>query len=38
MASIDKNILKRLKLLYVEDDLNIKNELSSLLSNFLDTV
>ncbi len=34
MANIDKKILKRLKLLYAEDDLNIRNELSALLSKF----
>lgn len=32
--SIDKDVLKRLRALYVEDDDNIRNELSSLLSNF----
>ncbi|WP_419770470.1 MAG: response regulator [Candidatus Marinarcus sp.] len=36
--SIDKKLLKRLKALYVEDDDNIRNELSSLLGNFFDTV
>ncbi len=34
--SIDKDVLKRLRALYVEDDDNIRNELSSLLSNFLE--
>lgn len=38
MPNIDTNILKRLKILYVEDDTNIKNELSSLLSNFFNNV
>ncbi len=38
MASLDKKILKRLKLLYAEDDLNIRNELSALLSNFFANV
>lgn len=38
MASVDKKLLKRLKLLYVEDDSNVRNELSALLSNFFDTV
>jgi PAS domain S-box-containing protein len=32
--SIDKKLLKRLKALYVEDDDNIRTELSSLLENF----
>jgi hypothetical protein len=32
--SIDKNLLKRLTLLYVEDDDVIRNELSQLLANF----
>lgn len=32
--SLDKDSLKRLRALYVEDDDNIRNELSSLLSNF----
>jgi PAS domain S-box-containing protein len=36
--AIDKVLLKRLKALYVEDDDNIRNELSSLLGNFFDTV
>ncbi|XPV67981.1 MAG: response regulator [Halarcobacter sp.] len=38
MASIDRELLKRLRILYVEDDENIKNELSSLFSNFFKTV
>ncbi|MFY9075787.1 hypothetical protein CRU99_12910 [Malaciobacter mytili] len=32
--AFDKEVLKRLRALYVEDDDNIRNELSSLLSNF----
>lgn len=36
--SIDKKLLKRLTVLYVEDDDNIRNELSSLLENFFETV
>ena len=36
--SIDKKLLKRLKVLYVEDDGNIRNELSSLLGNFFGKV
>lgn len=36
--SIDKKLLKRLRLLYVEDDTVIRTELSQLLSNFFDTV
>ena len=32
---IDKKLLSRLTILYVEDDDNIRNELSNLLSNFL---
>lgn len=36
--AIDKKLLKRLKALYVEDDDNIRNELSSLLGNFFDIV
>ncbi|MDD2886977.1 MAG: response regulator [Aliarcobacter sp.] len=36
--SIDKNLLKRLTLLYVEDDDVIRVELSQLLSNFFSTV
>lgn len=38
MASVDKKLLKRLKLLYVEDDTNVRTELSSLLSNFFENV
>ena len=38
MASVDKKILKRLKILYVEDDDSVRNELSSLLSNFFESV
>jgi PAS domain S-box-containing protein len=38
MATVDKKLLKRLKVLYVEDDTSIRNELSSLLSNFFDNV
>ena len=36
--SIDKNLLKRLTLLYVEDDEVIRNELSDLLGNFFSRV
>ncbi len=36
--AVDKKLLKRLRALYVEDDNNIRNELSGLLSNFFDTV
>lgn len=36
--SIDKKLLKRLKALYVEDDSNIRHELSGLLSNFFGKV
>ena len=36
--SIDKNLLKRLTLLYVEDDEIIRNELSQLLANFFSQV
>ncbi|MDZ7818019.1 MAG: response regulator [Aliarcobacter sp.] len=36
--SIDKNLLKRLILLYVEDDDVIRNELSQLLANFFSNV
>ena len=36
--SMDKNLLKRLTLLYVEDDDVIRNELSQLLSNFFSQV
>ena len=35
--SIDKKLLKRLKILYVEDDAVIRTELSQLLSNFFAT-
>ena len=38
MATVDKKLLKRLKVLYVEDDANVRNELSSLLLNFFDMV
>ncbi len=38
MATVDKKLLKRLKLLYVEDDESVRNELSSLLSNFFENV
>lgn len=38
MATVDKKLLKRLKVLYVEDDINVRNELSSLLSNFFENV
>lgn len=36
--SIDKKLLKRLRLLYVEDDAVIRTELSQLLSNFFENV
>ena len=36
--SIDKNLLKRLTLLYVEDDDVIRTELSQLLANFFSKV
>ncbi|APW64889.1 hypothetical protein LPB137_03035 [Poseidonibacter parvus] len=36
--SIDKKLLKRLRILYVEDDAVIRTELSQLLSNFFETV
>ena len=36
--SIDKKLLNRLTILYVEDDDTIRNELSQLLSNFFQTV
>ena len=36
--NIDKNLLKRLTLLYVEDDDIIRNELSNLLANFFTKV
>lgn len=38
MATVDKKLLKRLKLLYVEDDESVRSELSTLLSNFFDTI
>lgn len=38
MGIVDKKLLKRLKVLYVEDDTAVRNELSSLLLNFYDTV
>lgn len=38
MASVDKKLLKRLKVLYVEDDDKIRTELSSLLENFFGKV
>ena len=38
MAIIDKKLFKRLKVLYVEDDSSVRNELSSLLSNFFSNV
>ncbi len=38
MGNVDKKLLKRLKLLYVEDDINVRNELSSLLSNFFENI
>lgn len=33
-----KGLLKKLKILYIEDDEGIRNELSSLLKNFVNTV
>ncbi|MDY0051973.1 MAG: response regulator [Aliarcobacter sp.] len=36
--SIDKNLLKRLTLLYIEDDYTIRSELSQLLANFFSNV
>ena len=36
--SIDKKLLKRLRILYVEDDAIIRTELSQLLSNFFENV
>ncbi len=36
--AFDKEVLKRLKVLYVEDDDSIRNELSALLSNFFGRV
>jgi PAS domain S-box-containing protein len=38
MAGVDKELLKRLRILYVEDDDNIRNELSSLFSNFFSNI
>ena len=38
MATIDKKLLKRLKVLYVEDDASARNELSSLMSSFFGNV
>ncbi len=38
MTNLDKKLLKRLKILYIEDDDSVRNELYSLLSNFFDTV
>jgi len=38
VATIDKKLFKRLKVLYVEDDSSVRNELSSLLSNFFSNV
>ncbi len=38
MSLVDKKLLKRLKILYVEDDTSARNELSSLLSNFFESV
>ncbi|WP_072680051.1 response regulator [Arcobacter sp. LA11] len=38
MATVDKKLLKRLKVLYVEDDASVRNELSNLLSNFFENV
>lgn len=38
MASVDKKLLKRLTLLYVEDDESVRNELSRLLSNFFNKI
>jgi len=35
---MSKELLKRLKILYVEDDVTIRTELSQLLSNFFETV
>lgn len=36
--SIDKNLLKRLRILYVEDDTVVRNELENLLAGFFDKV
>ncbi len=38
MASVDKKLLKRLTLLYVEDDDNVRNELKKLLSSFFNKI
>ncbi|NVJ53153.1 MAG: response regulator [Campylobacteraceae bacterium] len=38
MPAVDKNLLKRLSVLYVEDDESVRNELVSLLSNFFQNV
>ena len=39
MNNLDsKKLLKRLKVLYVEDDSSVRNELVSLLSNFFENV
>lgn len=38
MSSIDKKLLKRLQILYVEDDLVVRNELEQLLSGFFSKV
>jgi len=38
MSNIDKKLLKRLSVLYVEDDSSVRNELVSLLSNFFKNV
>lgn len=38
MSTIDKKLLKRLRVLYVEDDENVRNELVGLLSNFCQNV
>lgn len=38
MIELDKKLLKKLRVLYVEDDTSIRNELSELLSKFFETV
>ncbi|TLP41005.1 PAS domain-containing protein [Arcobacter arenosus] len=38
MASVDKKLLKRLTVLYVEDDDNVRNELTKLLSSFFNKI
>lgn len=38
MSSIDKKLLKRLQILYVEDDVVVRNELEQLLSGFFSKV